>query len=184
MLKAKRFFGVLLAISLILAVVFSVGHLYFFGSGFVGIRGETQPGFSIGGLAIGEPDVGEHLTGYAVDISTSQIIVISEWVLALIFLVIFYSLSRAHFRKEVMDIKTKRGKRKKGNSTDLDKLHEILKKKKRVRFMAIEEAFDVNQEIVKNWSKTLELGNIATIDYPRIGEPELVLVEKKSNEEG
>jgi len=178
MRKAKRFFGTLLAISLVLAVVFSMAHLYFFGTGFAGIRGEERPGITIGGLAIGEPDVGEHLTGYAVDISTSQMIVIGEWVAALIFLVIFYSISRAHFKREVMDIKSRRGKGKQGNTTDLDKLHEILKKRKRIRFMAIEKAFDVNSEIVKNWSKTLEMGNIATIDYPRIGEPELVLTEK------
>ena len=63
----------------------------------------------------------------------------------------------------------------KGTVTDIDRLYEILKQKKRIRFSAVEKAFNVDEEVVKSWAETLELGGFAVVGYSRVGKPELVL---------
>lgn len=64
------------------------------------------------------------------------------------------------------------------SQTDLDILYEILKREKWVTLDNIEKVFKVNSEIALDWSKVLENGNLAIIDYPRFGKPVLRLLTK------
>lgn len=64
------------------------------------------------------------------------------------------------------------------SQTDLDILYEILKREKWVTLDNIEKVFNVNSEIALDWSKVLENGNLAIIDYPRFGKPVLRLLTK------
>lgn len=67
--------------------------------------------------------------------------------------------------------------------TDLDVLHEMLKREKQVTIDDVEKVFKINFEIALEWFKILEDGDLATIDYPRFGKPVLKLVEKDDEEE-
>lgn len=170
-----------LQFSLVLIIILAAGHsffhFYFYGTGIAGFR-ET----GISGLVSGEEDVGEEATGsYDIGISVSQIFVVCEWLLAFALIIFAYIKGNINFKKEVIDLKIKRSGKDEGNKTDLDRLYELLQEKKRIRFMAIQKVFEIDDEVVKNWADTLEAGNLATVVYPRIGEPELVLKEKDKN---
>jgi predicted ArsR family transcriptional regulator len=69
-------------------------------------------------------------------------------------------------------------KRKLKLGTDIDKLYEILKERKKISFKAISRAFKVSDETVRKWGTTLESGNLARVEYPSIGYPELVIKGK------
>lgn len=68
------------------------------------------------------------------------------------------------------------------SKTDLDILYEMLKRKKWVTIDSIEKVFKVNSEVALGWSKILENGNLAIIDYPRFGKPVLRLLRKDMGE--
>ncbi len=69
------------------------------------------------------------------------------------------------------------------SGTDLDILYEILKSKKEINIDDIGKVFKVNLDIALEWSKILEDGNLAMIDYPRFGKPVLKLLEENNEEE-
>ena len=72
---------------------------------------------------------------------------------------------------------------KKRSRTDLDVLYEMLKKRQEVNMEDIERVFKVEPKIALGWSKVLENGDLAEIDYPRFGKPVLRLI-KEENIEG
>jgi|SRR3989344_2310917 len=57
------------------------------------------------------------------------------------------------------------------SSTSLDALYDLLKEKKIMRVDDIATHFDVSKELVIEWGKILEAGELATISNPRIGKP-------------
>ena len=71
----------------------------------------------------------------------------------------------------------------KRSRTDLDVLYEMLKKKKEISMEDIEKVFRIDPEIALDWSKILENGDFAEIDYPRFGKPVLRLLEEDGEKE-
>ena len=67
--------------------------------------------------------------------------------------------------------------------TDLDTLYEILKHEKEISIEDIEKTFKLDSDIAFEWSKILENGNLATIEYPRFGKPVLKLIEENQKVE-
>ncbi|MDD5192459.1 MAG: hypothetical protein PHH54_01425 [Candidatus Nanoarchaeia archaeon] len=57
------------------------------------------------------------------------------------------------------------------SSTSLDALYDILREKKIMRVEDIAAHFNVSKELVMEWGKILEAGELATINNPRIGKP-------------
>lgn len=55
--------------------------------------------------------------------------------------------------------------------TPLDTLYDLLKEKKIMKVEDIATHFNVNRELVMEWGKILEAGELATINAPRIGKP-------------
>lgn len=68
-----------------------------------------------------------------------------------------------------------------GTATDIDNLYEILRTINHLRLSTIGQMYKVSPEVVMNWGKTLEGGNLAEIVYPRFGEPGLVYRNKSEN---
>lgn len=68
----------------------------------------------------------------------------------------------------------------KKSRTDLDMLYEILKKKKKINIVDIEDVFKVSPKVAFGWAKILENGDLAVIEYPRFGKPILILMEEEN----
>ncbi len=67
--------------------------------------------------------------------------------------------------------------------TDLDVLHEMLKREKQITIDNVEKVFKIDFEVALEWFKILEDGDLAIIDYPRFGKPILKLMEKNDEKE-
>ncbi|MFH1425573.1 MAG: hypothetical protein ABIG28_02470 [archaeon] len=173
--KRLRVLVGMLFVFVLIAFVHSAVHFYFFGAGFFD-RG-------ISGLAVDGSEVDGKPEGGLGD-SISQILVVAEWIFVLVLLIFSYARSKKNFEKEVASLKNMGGVKLAENGTEIDKLYEILKEMKTISFPAVEEVFDIDREVVKGWAETLRLGNLARVDYPRIGEPEIVLIEKKGEDKG
>src|SRR3989338_5627907 len=174
-MKRSRFLFMFAVVLIFIPIVHTTGHFYFFGTGIQGFR-ET----GLSGLSVGERDVGEDATGiYSIDSSISQIIVIGEWIAVFMFMIIAFARSRSRSRDEFNELKISLGKIKGERDTDLDKLYGALQERKRIGFGVIAKAFNVHGKVVHEWAKILESGKLANIDYPRVGDPEIVLVEKE-----
>lgn len=65
-----------------------------------------------------------------------------------------------------------------GSKTDLDILYEMLKREKEISIDDIGKIFNVSAGVSLEWSKVLEDGDLATIDYPRFGKPVLILMKE------
>lgn len=63
--------------------------------------------------------------------------------------------------------------------TDMDTLYEILKKHKKVSVTDIAKSFSVEKDLVLEWFKILESGDLAEIYYPGFGDPVLKLKENE-----
>ena len=57
------------------------------------------------------------------------------------------------------------------SSTSLDALYDLLQEKKIMRVEDIAAHFNVSKELVIDWGRVLEAGELATISNPRIGKP-------------
>ena len=167
---------------LLIAIVHSVLHVYVWGLGIPGFFDKGISGFSVGKFSIGEEQTG----GYSLDVSLSQILVIVEWFFVLAFFIFMHTRNRISSKKEFNDLQISKNKNLSSsnknspskNKTDLDVLYDLLQSKKRISFAAIIKTFNVDEKTAMNWAKILEVGNLATISYPRVGSPELVLIEK------
>lgn len=173
--KKLKILGSLLAVFVLIAIAHSAAHFYFFGTG---IAGFLKSGLL--GLAIDESAVNGGEEGSKWGASASQILVIVEWVLVFSLLILSYSRNKSSIVREVKDLRAMKNLKTIENATEIDVLYEMLKEMKSIGFPAIEEVFGVDRSVVKSWAETLRLGNLATVEYPRIGEPELVLIRKNS----
>lgn len=120
--------------------------------------------------------------------SVSNRILILLQIFLFIIVIAFVSFIFRRSKKRVIlskkDYIAKDGNRR--SRTDLDILYGILKIKKAINIDDIARTFKVSPEIALGWSKVLETGDLAEIDYPRFGNPVLKIPEEeeKKNEEG
>ncbi|MBI5804051.1 hypothetical protein HY450_02300 [Candidatus Pacearchaeota archaeon] len=173
MKRKSGFLKLLMTFLILLIIIHSFVHLSVYGTGISAEVDGTISGFSVGKVKVGE----EIKSVYPLKQSLSGIFVVGEWVLLLIFFVFFFTKSRLSKRKEFEEIHMNRKKRM-GTKTDIDVLYEMLKEKKRLRFSSIAKAFEIEESVVMEWGKTLESGGLALIDYPRFGEPYIVIKEE------
>ena len=59
----------------------------------------------------------------------------------------------------------------------MDRFYELLKEMKHFRLATAAKVFDVDTEIVEDWAQSLESSKVAELTYPRIGGPEIKLIE-------
>jgi len=71
---------------------------------------------------------------------------------------------------------------KKKSSTALDTLYDLLQEKKELKIEDISKRFNVSEEVVTNWGKVLEAGDLAIINHPRIGKESIIIIEKETEE--
>ena len=55
--------------------------------------------------------------------------------------------------------------------TDLDVLHNLLKKKKKIHLSSIANVFKVSKETAMEWCRALEASHLGSIEYSALGEP-------------
>ena len=155
-----------LAFLAVLAVAHTVTHFYVWGASFYGI--------SIGGLAIDGIEDGNEPDSFFIGVSLSQLFVVMEWVSVFILFFVFFSVSRVTLKKETEELARAKAATKM-DGTVIDVLYNILRDKHRLNFEAIKSVFNVDMKIVERWAETLKSGNLAEVEYPRVGGPELVL---------
>ncbi len=97
---------------------------------------------------------------------TSKIFLIIQWVVLISFLA--YSFVRDRQKVTIDDEISERIMQKyyRKNGTDLDVLYSILKDKKILRVSSVSKFFKIDEEVAMDWCKTLESGNLASIEYP------------------
>ena len=156
----------------VLVALHTLAHIVVYGTGVSGAVESGISGLSVGGFSI-DNDFKPLYVAYS---QISLLILAVEWVTLLL---ISLSVFMRHRQTINEDIKQEFNiqKYKSSTKTDLDILHDILKEKKHLRISTIARIFNVKREVALNWAKTLEAADIATINYPRVGEPELTLNE-------
>lgn len=174
MQKKRRGVFWILVFFVFIALVHSVLHVYVWGLGIPGFFENGISGFSVGKFSIGEEQTGT----YSLNVSLSQMFVIGEWLIVLIFFVFMHAKSNVDSKKEFSELQSSKSKTVMKNKTDLDVLYDLLLSKKRISFSAIVKTFNIDEKTAMSWAKILEAGNLANISYPRVGSPELILVEK------
>ncbi len=171
--KTKILFGILSSLLLLIAILHTVFHFAVAGTGISSFYGQGISGFSIGKITLGE----EFKTQYKSFSPISLGIIAGEWCLFFTFLIFTSVKKRIDAKREVLAIHINKHSDKSKTKTDLDYLYETLKEKKSLKISTIAEAFKIDKDLAEQWCKTLEEGNLATMNYPRMGEPELVLIE-------
>jgi len=173
MIKKRGITKKLLLFLMILIVIHMAYHLFVFGTGFSGFYEGGISGFSIGKIPLGE----ELRANYQTASPVSMMLIFAEWVGLVAVLIFVFFRNRRDVKKEVEDVKMPQ-KLKGGNkSTELDTLYDILKDKKHLRISSIMALFKLDRKTALEWAKTLEYGGLVVIDYPRFGEPVVILNE-------
>ena len=148
-------------------------HIAIFGTGVPGIAESGVSGFTIGNFNLDE-NIKENPN---VNLSpASKIFLAAQWILLAVLLSLGLLKSKLSGKREISEIEVKKHFSK--SKTDIDILLEVVKEKGRIRLSSIEKSFNVEKQTALEWCKTLESGNLATIQYPSFGEPEIVSNEK------
>ncbi len=65
--------------------------------------------------------------------------------------------------------------------TDLDLMYELTKEKKAVKINALSNYFKVDDKTIIEWARILEEANLVSLNYPAVGEPQIVINEEVKN---
>ena len=108
----------------------------------------------------------------------SKIFLIVQWGALIILLIFVFAKDRIKKieKNEISITEFNQIRKKKG--TDIDILYSILQEKKHMRISTISKLFKINKDTAMGWCKTLESGELASIEYPRIGEVIVKIIEK------
>lgn len=107
----------------------------------------------------------------------SKIALIGEWSLLILLIVFSATKKRIHLKKEETSIRPIVNKD--NSKTDIDLLYDLLKREKNLRVSTAAKLLNVNKETVEAWGEILENGDLATLNYPRFGEPEITLTNNE-----
>ena len=136
---------------------------------------------SISGFAVNNESLAENAQTQVQDqkpISLSKIIIMLEWALLIIVLLSAYIIRKMKNKVQHIDLSHESITHSK-SKTDLDVLYDILKERKRLPISSLTKLFKVKEEVILEWAKIFEDNKLATIYYPRIGEPELVIIQNQ-----
>ena len=172
--KSRGGFKTFVFFVIFVAILNAIAHFVVYSYSVLGLTGEDVSGFVVRGYAVG--DFIQRF--YPLSESISRIVVISEWVLVVILVLLSYFRDKGKVNRKFGELRSVYEKSKIRNGTELDRLYEMLKREKKIDFGSISKLFDVDDEVVKSWAETLEGGKMASIGYPRIGSPFLVIREE------
>lgn len=167
----SHIYGILTIALLTVAILHTVLHFAVYGTGVPNLGEKGISGFAVG------PISGDEIKTQYPQPSLSTIVIVAEWLLLIVILVISFMSERLNLKKEADNLKDINIKQEK-SKTELDVLYDLLKEKKHLQLATIAKIFQVSEETVHEWAKILESGNLATIYYPRLGEPEIRIKEK------
>jgi hypothetical protein len=124
-------------------------------------------GGGVTGFSIREA-IGNTFTGWS---TTQKIVLFAQvFIFILIILVILVKgIGERGIKRELNSQEVKAGHKK--YQTDLDTLHNLLEKKKKIHLSSIAKAFKVSRETAMDWCRALESSHLGTIEYPALGEP-------------
>ena len=121
-------------------------------------------------------------------LETTHIIVLAvEWILVTIIIIVVLVKGKMRLSKDIKDTRdiTRHGVqfKKERQETDLDLLYKLLKEKKVLRLAVISGVFGVGRSTALEWARILEAGDLATIRYPTVGDPKILLNEGEKSED-
>ncbi len=164
--RGKRILGIAIVLVITFAALHTGGHFAFYGTGISGLGEKGVSGFAVGSTNI------EQLREQTKDFSSlSRILIIGEWFLLVLLILASLIGSKLSIKKQHVMLVIKKSKDK--SKTDIDILYDLLKEKKKLALSSISETFKVKEETALEWAKILETADLAMINYPRFGEPEL-----------
>lgn len=167
---AHKVLGILITLIVTAALLHTAAHFALYGTGVPGFGQEGVSGFAIGGLT------GEQIKeNYNSAPSFSRLLIIGEWALLVILIIASIVGDKMHVKKQHIALEIKKSTDK--SKTDIDVLYDLLKEKKKISLATIAETFKIKEETATEWVKILEEANLATINYPRFGEPEAFVKE-------
>ena len=137
---------------------------------------------SIIGFAIEDNSVNQKPTSYEKIPDSYILILIILWVILLFFLMFIFIKEKKKINQEIinLNIPEKRGT----FDTNVDLLYEVLQREGQLKVSTLAKAFKVKKEIILEWTKILESGDLVTIEYPIIGEAYVKpLIQEKENQE-
>ena len=166
--------AILKVIMIVFVIAVIVQSLFYF----IAVQ-STKQGKNISGLALLD---GLNLAPLS---TKTRIIIGAQWILVIVIMVVLLIKGKLRLQKELKQVQIKAQNKfhKEKPETDLDILYEMLKEDKSLRITAISSIFGVKKETAIEWCKILESGNLAEIRYPTVGDPKIVLLEKKEEHE-
>ncbi|MFH1290241.1 MAG: hypothetical protein ABIH92_02415 [Nanoarchaeota archaeon] len=184
MRKKPTFIGFFLSLLVVVALAHLFLHFTLYGTG---IRGFVEGGIS--GLAVDGSETDGESSGFQLPVS--EMVLFLEWGLILMGVIFVYAKHKIDLKKEYHDLKLMKDKKHFSKGTELDNFFELLQEMKHFRLSTAAKVFDVDEEVIEDWAKSLETGRFAVLTYPRIGGPEIKLrqvehiseKEKLSNQE-
>lgn len=166
-----NFLGVLLGTVFFFGILHTTVHVTLYGTG---ISKFYEAGVS--GMAIGPINIDDNFhTKYDYLSPLSQLVLIAEWSIIALALVSGVVKGKIEAKREVEGLNLTKYRDNQKTKTDLDVLYDALKDKKQLRVSTIAKAFKIPKTMVLEWSKIFEVGKLATLKYPRFGEPSLAL---------
>ncbi len=135
-------------------------------------------GSKVTGLSVGETIV-ELYNNIPI---TTRIFIGAQWVILLFLLIFVYIKDKKIkvMKDEVEKIDLEKASE--NSKTDLDVLYNLLKEKKQLKISTLARVFNVKEDIVIGWCKTLEASNLVTVEYPTAGDAIVKIVEERERE--
>jgi len=169
--KRKSIFVTFVVVVLLFAAAHSFYYFYGQGIGGLGISGAAVDDTPTDGVSLSPGS------------SLSRLVLFIEWEVIVLLFVFVLLRRKTLTKKELQDLMIlKQQIKSEGVATDIDNLHQLLKQRGKVRLSTVAGLYNIKKDIAMGWGKTLESGHLVTIDYPRFGEPEFVLVGKPVEE--
>jgi len=121
--------------------------------------------------------------------TTTKVILIVEWIIIFIIIIVILIKVKLNVSKEKKEDKNPKNRdlvnmvnivkkyKKSSSDTELDILYNILKEKKVLGLKTIIQMFRIDKVTALNWCKILEEGDLATLSYPAIGDPKIIVNE-------
>lgn len=172
----------MMALVILVLVIHITAHFMIYGTGVKGFGEKGVSGLSIGSLEIDGKAIDAFRSDNPESNNISKYIIAGEWVVLIAILLYILVKGKMKLDKEIKSEElTKREIRPhRGNETDIDILYDLLKEKKEIRLAVIAKSFGVSESTALEWCKILEEGDLATLKYPTVGSPKLVLIGEEN----
>jgi len=139
------------------------------------------------GLLAGVPIVGNtigNLSANVQELNYSIIIFAVQWIVIMIIIIAAYLRYIRNRKKEKKKVAfSQKLIQKSSSQTDFDVLYNLLKQEKSLSTGTIAAIFKIKKDIALEWAKILESDNLATVEYPAFGDPEVSLKEDEEEKE-